>query len=169
MIQVTYQMAAPVTITPAKATTYGWELSLAKFSAWDLRLNFQWLNHVSCASKEMMSPDNFLPCSSFLFVIEVRIYCLKDASGSITSPDFGASYPKDDIEVHYFINVTEVSPYHDLLFTVDVMDINGGNGDYIKIGKGVTTKECMECQCQGPQLFILEIEREGYLCTIIWH
>lgn len=67
----------------------------------------------------------------------IIIHSYKSTSGTLTSPNFGASYPVEDVESRYFINVTESTASYDLLFTVDVMNINGGNGDYIKIGKGM--------------------------------
>ena len=84
-----------------------------------------------------MIPGNFsIDWFSIWFVVDIIIHNYNSTSGTLTSPNFGASYPVEDVESRYFINVTESTASYDLLFTVDVMNINGGNGDYIKIGKG---------------------------------
>ena len=55
----------------------------------------------------------------------------------MTSPGYGTSYPIEATEDVHVIDVTAVAgEYVDLLLTVNVLDIKGLYGDYIKIGPG---------------------------------
>ena len=80
-----------------------------------------------------MSKLNLLSLRS---VIDIHSYYYKSSTGTISSPNYKGSYPTADIEERHFIDVVGSSEDVDLLFTVKAMDVNGNNGDYIKLGKG---------------------------------
>lgn len=67
-------------------------------------------------------------------VCQEHVY--KGTSGTITSPGYPNAYPTKEGEDCHFIDVGTNVDY-DLVFTVDVVDIAGVNGDYIQIGKGL--------------------------------
>jgi hypothetical protein len=62
----------------------------------------------------------------------------------MTSPGYGISYPSQTTEDIHVIDVTDVAgEYVDLLLTVNVLDIAGINGDYIKLGPGYSPSSCI--------------------------
>ncbi|XP_046652355.1 uncharacterized protein LOC124343181 isoform X2 [Daphnia pulicaria] len=95
------------------------------------------------ASNELWMEANLLAYrSNFkiqynITVLTSNIHNYNETSGNMTSPGYGISYPSQTTEDIHVIDVTDVAgEYVDLLLTVNVLDIAGINGDYIKLGPG---------------------------------